>query len=62
MTQPDARQRRDAATIALASVALEDLEPTEATRDLLEAAVRGDLTVDELYDEVLRRAREGGEQ
>lgn len=62
MTQPTAQQRQDAAIAALASVALDDLEPTEATRDLLEAAVRGELTADELYERVLRRAREGGEQ
>ena len=62
MTQPDAQQRRDAATAALASVTLDDLEPTETTRDLLDAAIRGDLTADQLYEEVLRHAPEAGQQ
>jgi Antitoxin VbhA len=61
MTRPDAEQRRHAAANALASLALDDLEPTDHTHALLDAAVRGDLTADQLYDEVLRHAQQGGQ-
>jgi hypothetical protein len=56
-SQPPTEHRRRAADIALASVALDRLEVDQTTRDLLEAAVRGDMTAHELYDQVVERAQ-----
>jgi Antitoxin VbhA len=62
VTEPTEHDRRRAADNALASLALENLQPSQPTRDLLDAAVRGELTPDQLYEEVLRLARESGQQ
>ena len=55
--EPGPEQRQRAATNALASLALEDLHPDQETLAMLDAAVRGEVTADDLYAEALRRAR-----
>jgi antitoxin VbhA-like protein len=54
-TQPSSteQRRRRAADIALASVALDGVEPDQPTRDLLDAAVRRELSTQQVYDHVL---------
>lgn len=51
--------RRRAAESALASVALDGLQPDQYTRDLLEEAARGGLSTEQLYQLVLDHARAG---
>jgi hypothetical protein len=54
---PNQTRRRRAATNALASLALEGLHPDQETRQLLHAAVEGELSADDLYALALQRAR-----
>jgi Antitoxin VbhA len=57
-TQPGPEQRQRAATNAVASLALEGLRPDQQTLDMLDAAVRGELTADDLYAWALRRSQQ----
>lgn len=54
----DEARRRRAADSALASVALDDLHVDQHTRDLLEAAVHGELSAEQIYRQVVHHARQ----
>jgi hypothetical protein len=49
--------RRRAAEAAIASVALDGLQISQHTRELLEEAVRGAITTQQLYQQVLDHTR-----
>jgi hypothetical protein len=57
-TEADRRRRQRAAANAVASLALEGLHPDTDTQALLAAAVRGQISAEDLYAEALRRARQ----
>jgi hypothetical protein len=55
--EPGLRRRQRAAANAVASLALEGLHPDADTQALLAAAVRGQISAEDLYAQALRRAR-----